>query len=116
MLGLLYGLARLLHLTLEFLDLYQVTRIERQRGVITVRFVRTETTVLRFLASRLHRRRQPELLEVPIELAQVADRCEILTRRNCAFVVDHTAGRPGVTRHLRGLRLLRLRDQAVHVD
>ena len=70
----------------------------------------------RFLATLLHRRRQPELLEIPVEVAQVADRREVLAGRNSAFVVDHAAGSSRVTLHLRRLRFLRLRDQTVHVD
>ena len=51
----LHRLARLLHLPLELLDLDQVTGIERQRRVVTIRLMRTETSVMRFLASCLHR-------------------------------------------------------------
>ncbi len=49
-------------------------------------------------------------------IAQVADRRQVLARRQRAFVVNHRAGRSRVAGQLRLLCLLRLGDQAVHVD
>src|SRR5262245_22993401 len=37
--------ARLFHLALKILDLNQVLRVKRQRGVITIRLVRAEATI-----------------------------------------------------------------------
>src|SRR4026207_1863511 len=76
----------------------------------------TETTVSSLLATFLHRRRQPELLKVPIELTKIADRLEILAGGNGSLIVNHAAGRSRITGHLRLLRLLSLGDQAMHVD
>src|SRR4029078_4853073 len=89
-------LSRLLHLTLKALDLNQVLRIEGQAGIVAVRLVRAETAVGRLLASRLHRLRAPERLEVPVVFAQVADRRLVLARRDRALVVDDGAGRARV--------------------
>src|SRR5260370_19851169 len=100
-LGLLFEFTpSFLHFALEFLNLNQVLRIERQRRIIAIRLVRAETTVGCLLASCFHRRRQPETLKIPVVIAQVSDRREILTRRQSAFVVNHCARRSGVTSQL----------------
>ena len=108
--------ARLLHLALQTLDLDEVLRVERERRVIAVRLVRAEAPGLSFLAPLLHGGREPEFLEVPIVIAQIADRVEVLARGDGALVVDDPARRAGVAGHLRLLLLLGARDQAVHVD
>src|SRR2546421_7897259 len=93
-------LPRLLHFSFQLLDLDQVPWIERQRRVVAVRFVGTETAIEGFLSPFLHRRRQPELLEVPIEIPEVSNRGEVFAGRNGAFIVDHAAGSSSVTLHL----------------
>ena len=108
--------ARFFHLALELLDLNQVLRVERQRRVIAIRFVRAEATVGRVFATRLHRIRQPDPLKVPIVIAQVSDRRKVLARRQSAFIVNDCAGSARIASQLRLLGLLRLRDQAVRVD
>src|SRR5215203_113563 len=74
------GLSCLLHLSLKFFNLDQVSRIKRQRWVITVRLVCAETAVVRLLPAGLHGGRQPELLKIPIKVAEVTDSREVFTR------------------------------------
>src|SRR5882724_5497763 len=108
--------AGLLHFSLQPLDLYQVTRIERQRRVVTIRLVCAEASISSFFATLAHRRRQPQLLKVPVKLSQVADWRKVFAGRNRSFVINYPAGCSSVTLHLRLLRLLRLRNQSVHVN
>ena len=78
--------------------------------------MRAETTVQRLLAPFLHGGRQPELLEVPIEVSEIGDRGEVLARRHSSLVVNNSTCRARVAFHLRFLRFLCLRDQVVHVN
>src|SRR5215510_10399315 len=78
--------------------------------------MRTEAIICSFLASGLHGWRQPEFLEVPIKLSEIANGLKILARRHGTFVVDNSTCRARVTLHLGSLRFLRLGNQTVHVD
>src|SRR5205823_4006806 len=66
------------HLALQLLNLNQMLRIEGQAWIIAVRLVRAETTVGGLFATCLHRGGKPQLLEIPIVIAQVSDRLKIL--------------------------------------
>src|SRR5205814_7412312 len=83
--------ARLSHLALKLLDLNQVLWIERQRRIVAIRFVRAETTIRGVFSARFHFRRQPNALKVPVVIAQVADRRQVLARRERAFIINHRA-------------------------
>src|SRR5882724_5390538 len=87
----------LLHLALDLLDLNQVLRIERQRRVIAIGFMAAEATIRRLFTPRFHRVGQPQTLKVPIVIAQVANRRQVLARRQSAFIVDHRAGSARIT-------------------
>src|SRR5215213_4382603 len=69
---------RLLHLALKLLNLNQVLRVKRQARVIAVGLVRAEAAVGSLAAALFHRRREPELLEIPVVVAQVTDRLKVL--------------------------------------
>jgi len=51
--------SRFLHLALQLLDLDQMFRIEGQRRVIAIRFMRAESNRPRLVSARFHCRRQP---------------------------------------------------------
>src|SRR2546429_5939033 len=106
-------LPRLLHFSFQLFDLDQVTRIERQRRIVAVGFVRTETAIEGFLSSFFHCRRQPELLEVPIEIPEVSNRGQVFAGGNGTLIIDHTTASSYVTLHLGCLRFLGLRVQTV---
>src|SRR5215510_5872197 len=107
---------RFLQLPFELLDLNEVFRVERQRRVVAVRFVRAIAALFDLRAAGGELGRIPERPEIPIVIAQVADRVEVLATRHRAFVVDHAAGRPGEAAQLGLVALFGAGDQLMHVD
>jgi len=78
--------------------------------------VRAEASIGDLLAARLHGGGEPQLAEIPVKIAQVADGLQVFAGGDRAFVVDHAAGGSGVASQLGLLLLLRTGDQAVHVN
>src|SRR5262245_16717766 len=107
---------RFLQLALELLDLDQVFRVERQRRVVAVRFVRTIAALFDLRAAGLQFGRIPQRPEIPIVIAQVSDRVEVFAAGHRALVVNHAAGRSGEAAQLGLVSLLGAGDQLVHVD
>ena len=101
---------------LDLLDLDEMSGIERKRRVVAVAFVRAEAAIGDFFAAGIHLRGIPELLKVPVVVAQIADAVQDLAARNRAFVVDDGAGGSGPALQLRPAFQRGLRDQFVHVD
>src|SRR5207244_13304642 len=108
-------LPRLLHFSFQIFDLDQVTRIERQRRIVAVGFVRTETAIEGFLSSFFHCRRQPELLEVTIEIPEVSNRGQVFAGGNGTLIIDTTTVSSCVTLNVDYLRSLCIRIQMVRV-
>src|SRR5262249_26777671 len=107
---------RFFQLPFELLDLDQVFRVERQRRVIAVRFVRAIAALLNLRAAGVQFGRIPQRPEIPVIIAQVADRVEVLAARHRAFVVYHSACRSGEAAQLGLVSLFGAGDKLVHVD